>query len=53
MKPRIDGTQFGSITLEGIVYAHDVIVCPRRDGQEAKKEALKGNLRDIAHNLPR
>jgi len=28
MKPPIDATQFGSITLGGAIHDHDVLVCP-------------------------
>ncbi len=36
MKPRIDQTTFGSITIEGAVFAHDVIM--RRNGQVKKRK---------------
>jgi hypothetical protein len=26
MEPRIDGTQFGSVTIDGVVFTHDVII---------------------------
>jgi hypothetical protein len=38
MKPRLDTTQFGSITLEGTVYDHDVIVCPDATVKRRKKK---------------
>src|SRR4051794_23048026 len=28
MKPRIDATDFGSITVEGTVFDHDVVISP-------------------------
>ena len=36
MKPRIDETEFGSITIEGTVFDHDVIIRP--DGQVKKRK---------------
>ncbi len=36
MKPRIDRTTFGSITIEGTVFEHDVIV--RLTGQPEKRK---------------
>lgn len=41
MKPRIDATQFGSITLGGTVYDHDVMVCPDASVQRRKKKLSK------------
>jgi hypothetical protein len=36
MKPRIDGTSFGSVTVEGTVFEHDIIIRP--DGQVKKRK---------------
>jgi hypothetical protein len=36
MKPSIDGTKFGSITIEGETYHHDVLI--RLDGRVKKRE---------------
>ncbi len=36
MKPKIDGTEFGSITIEGKTFEHDVLICP--DGQVRKRK---------------
>jgi hypothetical protein len=36
MKPRIDKTEFGSITVAGTVFEHDVIIRP--DGQVKKRK---------------
>jgi hypothetical protein len=36
MKPVVDSTQFGSITIEGMAFGHDVIV--RLDGQVKKRK---------------
>ena len=41
MKPPIDGTQFGSITLGGAVYDHDVLVCPDATVKRRKKKLSK------------
>ncbi len=36
MKPGIDSTQFGSITIDGEVFEHDVCIC--LDGQVRKRK---------------
>ena len=36
MKPTIDGTEFGSITIVGEEYAHDVVI--RLDGKVKKRK---------------
>ena len=41
MKPPIDATQFGSITLGGAVYDHDVLVCPDATVKRRKKKLSK------------
>jgi hypothetical protein len=41
MKPKIDRTRFGSITINGIVYAHDVIVRPDGRVKPRKKKLSK------------
>ena len=41
MKPRIDATQFGSITLGGVAYDHDVLVCPDATVKRRKKKLSK------------
>lgn len=33
MRPRIDATDFGSITVEGTVFDHDVVISPDGEGQ--------------------
>lgn len=38
MKPRIDGTRFGSITIAGEIYEHDVVI---RLGGGVKKRKKK------------
>lgn len=50
MKPRIDQTTFGSITIEGTVFAHDVII--RRNGQVKKrKKQLSKAIYGTSHLL--
>ena len=36
MRPRIDGTEFGSITIEGAAFEHDVLI--RLDGEVKKRK---------------
>ena len=36
MKPKIDSTRFGSITIAGTVYDHDVLI--RLDGEVTKRK---------------
>jgi hypothetical protein len=43
MKPRIDRWRFGSITVEGAVFDHDVLI--RLDGQVERRQ--KGLSRDL------
>jgi hypothetical protein len=38
MEPRIDQTQFGSVTIDGEVFTHDVII--RLGGQVAKRNKM-------------
>ncbi|MBO0784405.1 MAG: Mth938-like domain-containing protein [Ktedonobacteraceae bacterium] len=50
MKPKIDQTSFGSITIEGTVFAHDVII--RGDGQvEKRKKKLSKAIYGTSHTL--
>jgi hypothetical protein len=41
MKPCIDGTTFGSITVEGTVFEHDVIIRPDGRVKKRKKKLSK------------
>jgi hypothetical protein len=41
MKPRIDKTEFGSITVEGTVFEHDVIIRPDGEVKKRKKKLSK------------
>jgi hypothetical protein len=41
-KPRIDGTVFGSITIDGAVFKHDVVIGTDGAVKERKKELSRG-----------
>lgn len=41
MKPRIDATQFGSITIEGSVIEHDVLIRLSGEVRKRKKKLSK------------
>jgi hypothetical protein len=41
VKPPIEAAQFGSITLGGTVYDHDVLVCPNATVKRRKKKLSK------------
>ncbi len=48
MQPRIDGTEFGSITIAGEEFAHDVVI--RLDGEVKKrKKKLSKALYGTSH----
>ena len=48
MKPRIDNTKFGSITIEGTVSEHDIII--RLNGQvEKRKKKLSKAVYGTSH----
>lgn len=50
MKPRIDGTTFGSITVAGKVFEHDVVIRP--DGQVKKrKKKLSRAVYGTSHKI--
>jgi hypothetical protein len=50
MKPTIDQTAFGSITIEGMAFDHDVLI--RQDGQVKKrKKKLSKALYGTSHIL--
>lgn len=50
MKPSIDQTAFGSITIEGTNFEHDVII--RLDGQvEKRKKKLSKEIYGTSHIL--
>jgi len=50
MRPRIDGTRFGSITVAGTVFEHDVIIRP--DGQVKKrKKKLSKAVYGTSHTI--
>ena len=41
MRPRIDSTQFGSITIEGSKIEHDVLICLSGEIKKRKKKLSK------------
>jgi hypothetical protein len=41
MRPRIDATDFGSITVEGAVFDHDVVISPDGEVSKRKKKLSK------------
>ncbi|MBI5938036.1 MAG: Mth938-like domain-containing protein [Betaproteobacteria bacterium] len=41
MKPKIDGTEFGSITIEGETFDHDVLIRPDGTVKKRKKQLSK------------
>jgi hypothetical protein len=50
MKPNIDQTTFGSITIEKVVFEHDTII--RQNGQvEKRKKKLSKAIYDTSHIL--
>jgi hypothetical protein len=50
MKPKIDGSTFGSITIDGQRYAHDVLI--RLDGRvEKRKKKLSKAVYGTSHKL--
>ncbi len=52
MKPRIDGTAFGSITVNGTVFDHDIIIRP--DGRVKKRrKRLSKAVYGTSHTISR
>jgi len=50
MEPRIDQTQFGSVTIDGEVFTHDVII--RLGGQvEKRKKKLSKAVYGTSHTI--
>ena len=50
MEPRIDQTQFGSVTIDGEVFTHDVVI--RLDGQvEKRKKKLSKAVYGTSHTI--
>ena len=41
MRPTIDRTELGSITIEGVVFEHDVVLSPRGKIKKRKKRLLR------------
>jgi hypothetical protein len=50
MEPRIDETQFGSVTIDGKVFEHDVLI--RLDGKvEKRKKKLSKAVYGTSHTI--
>ena len=50
MEPKIDGTQFGSVTIDGEVFDHDVII--RLGGRvEKRKKKLSKAVYGTSHTI--
>jgi hypothetical protein len=50
VKPRIDATEFGSITIEGTEFDHDVVISP--DGEVSKrKKKLSKAVYETSHTI--
>jgi hypothetical protein len=50
MEPRIDGTAFGSVTIDGAVFPHDVII--RLGGRvEKRKKKLSKAVYGTSHTI--
>ena len=52
MKPHIDTTRFGSITVDGTVFAHDIIVLPNGRVKPRKKTLSKA-VYGTSHTISR
>lgn len=50
MEPRIQETKFGSITIGGVLYEHDVLVCPDASVKPRKKKLSKA-LYGTSHTI--
>jgi hypothetical protein len=49
MQPRIDRTQFGSVTIGGKLYEHDVLI--RLGGQVEKRKKLSKAVYGTSHTI--
>ncbi len=49
----IEGTAFGSITVDGTTYEHDVIIRVSGEVMKRKKKAVEAVLRHLACHLER
>jgi hypothetical protein len=50
VKPKIDKTRFGAITVESVVYRHDVVICP--DGEvQARANGLSKEVYGTSHMI--
>jgi hypothetical protein len=51
-KPHIDGTTFGSITIDGAVFDHDVVIRPDGEVKKRKKKLSKA-VYGTSHTISR
>jgi hypothetical protein len=51
-RPHIDGTTFGSITIDGAVFDHDVIIRPDGEVRKRKKKLSKA-VHGTSHTISR
>ena len=52
MRPKIEDTWFGSITVEGTRYEYDIIIRLSGKVRRRNKQLSKAHLRHLAHNQP-
>ena len=52
MKPRIDKTRFGAMTVEGVVYRHDVFKAKLRMASDTTMADLMRPVRSVQDDLP-
>jgi hypothetical protein len=50
MRPRIDATVFGSITVDGTVFAHDIVI-PSDGAVKKRKKKLSKALYGTSHTI--
>ena len=53
MRPSIDGTEFGNITISGEQYEHDVVVRLSGKVKNAEEEVVEGEIRNVAQGFTR
>ena len=50
MNPKIDKTRFGAITVEGVIYRHDLVI--RSDGEvQARAKELSKEVYGTSHTI--
>ena len=53
MKPKISGTSFGLISIEGSAYHRDVVLRLTEKVKKRKKAALDRSVGNVSHHLVR